>query len=304
MAVTGLCSESYDPTVRIQRTTEGPDLINVLPEALRRAMRRIDKKPTVLVSLIVALVISANGFGQGTTMLPSTVAQPSTNFTPLPVPLRPLASALGNRLLAPGKERRTLIGTLTQAGQTYPCTLVQELPNKFRIDKGGSAPATIAFDGHIAWASYGNLTEKDQDILESLFDDTPEILLVSVLHGGAIRLLINHGRMDDGSSHTYTGPFVTVYQLVAPAVSRTDQRQKQFYFDSATRLPILTRYRIKRSDGQTALIETSSGNWTTVGAEFTPSSIKRVEDGKDAFVFQTNSASYEPSATDGIFTKK
>jgi hypothetical protein len=48
------------------------------------------------------------------------------------------------------------------------------------------------------------LTEKDQDILESLFDDTPEILLVSVLHGGAIRLLINHGRMDDGSSHTYT----------------------------------------------------------------------------------------------------
>jgi hypothetical protein len=52
------------------------------------------------------------------------------------------------------------------------------------------------------------------------------------------------------------------------------------------------------------LIETSSGNWTTVGAEFTPSSIKRVEDGKDAFVFQTNSASYEPSATDGIFTKK
>jgi len=225
-------------------------------------------------------------------------------FTTLPVPLRPLASVLGDRLLRPGKERRTLAGTLTEGSQTYPCTLIQELPNKVRIDEGGSQPVSLAFDGKVAWLSNGNVTEQDRDMVESLFDDTPEMLLFSVQHGGATRLLIHDGRMDEGSSRNYSGPFVTVYQLVAPAVSRTDQRQKHFYFDSKTGLPMVVRYRIERSDGRIVFIETSFGNWTISNGQLTPGIIMRSEDGKGVFTFQASSANFGPEANDGVFTKK
>jgi hypothetical protein len=212
---------------------------------------------------------------------------------------------LGDRLFSYGKERRTLVGMMTQAGQTYPCTLIQELPNKFRVDGGGgSLPVTVAFDGKDEWTSNGTLTEQDQDMLESLFDDAPEGLLFSVLNGGATRLLIHHGRIDDGSSRNYSGPLVTVYQLVAPAISRADQRQKQLYFDSESGLPIQIRYRIQRSDGRTAFIETSFGNWTTTNGQFTPGKVIRSEDGKSVFTFQASSARFDAASNDGAFTKK
>ena len=267
-------------------------------------MKPIRKNSSVLCVLIAAVLMAVDGLGQPPASPPSATGGVTVTFAGLPIPFRPLASALGDRLLSAGKERRTLVGTMAEAGQTYPCSLIQELPNKFRIDEGGPQPITVAFDGKRTWASYGNLTEQGQDMLESLFDDTPESLMLSLHHGAAARMLVNRARMDDGSSPTYSGRLVTIYQLVAPPISRTDRRKKQFYFDSTTRLPVLVRYQNKRSDGRAVSVETSFSDWTAINGQFVPGKVMRSEDGKGVFTFQANNARFDAATDDGIFTKK
>ena len=267
-------------------------------------MKPIRKNSSVLCVLIAAVLMAVDGLGQPPASPPSATGGVTGTFVGLPIPFRPLASALGDRLLSAGKERRTLVGTMAEAAQTYPCSLIQELPNKFRIDEGGLQPITVAFDGKSTWASYGNLTQPDQDMLESLFDDTPESLMLLLHRGAPARMLVNRGRMDDGSSPTYSGPLVTIYQLVAPPISRTDRRQKQFYFDSTTRLPVLVRYQNKRSDGRAVSVETSFTDWTAINGQFVPGKVMRSEDGKRVFTFQANNARFDAATDDGIFTKK
>jgi hypothetical protein len=229
-------------------------------------------------------------------------ASQTSAFNNIPLVLRPIANALGTRLQASGNERATILGTITATGKNYPGTLTYELPNKVRIDEGGSQPQTIAFDGTVAWASYGNIQSSDQNLLESLLDDAPESFLYCVTHGWGSRLLIARGRMDNGLTPNYTGPFVAVYQLVGPGVSQPITRPKHFYFDWATSLPLAVRYQVRESDGSVVSVETTRSNWINANGQVSPGTITRSENGSVVFTLQAASVNFSAAASDGLFS--
>jgi hypothetical protein len=265
---------------------------------------RLIRSKIICVSGIVCLFVALSvAFAQSTSGGSQANASPTALFTNIPLVLRPIATALGNRLQSPGNERATVVGTFTAAGKSYPGTLTYELPNKVRLDEGGSQPQTIAFDGTVAWASYGSIQSSDQNLLESLLDDAPESFLYCISHGSGSRLLVARGRMDNGSTPNYTGPWVAVYQLVGPDLSQQTTRQKHFYFDWATRLPLLVRYQIKAPNGSVVSVETARSNWITTNGQTAPGTITRSENGSIVFTLQAASASFSASATDGFFSQ-
>src|SRR5262245_4543162 len=70
-------------------------------------------------------------------------------------PLRGVLSALGDRLEKPGKERLTIIGSLTRrnAASSAPFRLITELPNRMRLEEGaGPQQRVIGYDEEGEWA--------------------------------------------------------------------------------------------------------------------------------------------------------
>ena len=251
------------------------------------------------------ILIVSDGRGQVASQ-PSAQNSGKLNVAQLPPELQTIATALGDRLQTPGKERVTITGTLTESGNTSTVTVTYQLPNSFRCDRGGAKSRSVSFDGNDNSASDGNLTEQDEDLMESFLEDAPETMLYSLLHGTSLRVLTRRARMDDGTKPNYLGPWAAIYQLVGGAKSRSNQilRQKHYYFDSVTHLPTLVRYRIKQSKGSLTAVETSRTDWIKAGGQQIPGTISRSEDGKNVFVFHATSVSLSPGADDGFFSKK
>jgi hypothetical protein len=254
----------------------------------------------VLLALILCARLSPGQTAPGPSA--TTLGAPvgtSLVMTQLPPDLQTAAKALGDRLTSPGKERLVIVGTLTQSGVTVPATITYQLPNSVRIDLAAASPRSLTFDGTKSSAT----AETDSDMMESLLDDSPEVMLDSLAHGMRLRTLAYRARLDDGTTRNYGGPWAAIYQLVGGVPSRANLvlRQKHFYFDSQTHLPTSVRYQIKRTDGSIVAVETARSAWTSAVGEFFPGTITRTENGAIVFVFHSTSATVGSAATDGIF---
>ena len=205
---------------------------------------------------LIACLVAAACFGL------TAMAQGHAPVSAVPVPgaLKSKVSALGDRFVK-GNERLVLSGSITRPGAAAtPVSLVYQMPGKIRYQEGTT---TLVFDGTQAKGSQ-SLSTADQDLLESLLDDSMEGLVYSVPRAMLFRPLMYRARLDDGKSKGYSGPYVDIYEIILPVASQraTVRRQKHFYFDSTTELLARVVY-LSGADGSVR-VETHFQNWQMV----------------------------------------
>jgi hypothetical protein len=211
-------------------------------------------------------------------------------------------SALGNRLQTPGKEQFSLIGQYTDQSGTVSAQVVWQAPGNLTFTRSGNAtPFTYSTTSGVANAAA--LAASDLDILESLLDDRPETFLYELAAGRINRLLGGRFRTDDGKTPNYSGPWYDVYQISAPveATGGTVTRQKQFCFDSQTRLLALAIYTITKG-GTTTVVSTEYSNWSIQNGQAVPGQILRRENGTVVFTFHVTGAAVSAAASAQTFT--
>jgi hypothetical protein len=265
--------------------------------------QRICRIVPLLPVVLVGLRLGAQGLptpGKTT----GNVAVSSTYLTRdrIPSSFLMFSTALGDRLISPGKERVVLAGTLTAGKIATQVVLTSELPGKFRLDETGGPARKITFDG----ASLQSATTQapaDQDLMESLFADTPETLLYGTSQGAAIRVLGFRFRSDDGKTPNYQGPYTDVIEFSLPVSVRADRAMhtKLYKFDSGTHLLNSVRYFLPTSDPKVKQAVETLITWQTINGQLTPATITRTQDAATVFIFRAVSASVGASASDGLF---
>lgn len=165
--------------------------------------------------------------------------------------LRLYLKTLGDRLQEPGKERLMLNGTLDRAGeQSVPVTGILEFPDRLQlITPSGSQTRALVYNGEASRAGDAVLSSADQDLIESVVNDSAEHFFKAQAEGAPTRHLGDRFRADDGATENYSGPYYDVFSLqdkvIIGSVSRS--QTKLYYFDSETRLLDRVTYEISRN---------------------------------------------------------
>ena len=244
------------------------------------------------VSAICFFVSCLNASGAAT--LPSPV--PTSHLS---ADLRLAASALGDRLETPGKERAILTGMLTVRGKVSPVTVTTELPFSINVLFGDSQP-TIAFDGKKLTVASSNAVIQDQlDIVETLLGDLGESLLAGISDGrSGFRTLARRARYTGGSVTGFTGTQLNIYEAVVTLPGTTTTRDKFYYFDSNTSLPAFVLYKNSTSSVD---VRTEFSKWIKVAGQQVPGQIIRFEAGAQVILLQISAVSFVPKSSDGKF---
>ena len=246
---------------------------------------------TTLLAIYIPLIC----FGQpGTTYL-ARLAYPHE--------LRPYVDGLGPRAKTPGKERRTVTGTVSDpSGSSIPVAITHQLPNSVRIEIGGGRGVTIGFDGSGTVSSRTVANDWEDDLTESLTVHTPEGLLDEVRRGAGVRLLGQGFRtVLPGGAPDPTARLVDVVEVRLPVRSRSDKRQlmKRYYFDSETAK--LTKVNYKTPAG--LFVETRISDWRVVNGENVPGRVERFEAGRRVFTFSLSNSVFEAFRVDDAFRR-
>lgn len=274
-------------------------------------MKKEETRNLVVRVLLGAVMFASLAAGQGVQPAASSlVSQPPASigdrFNPLrfPIQIRGAVLALGDRLQVAGKERTTVNGTFATPNGASAAVVTYELPNKARIDESGFASHSVGYDGSKSWTSQTQLSEQDQNLLETLLEDSPEGMLRAITETASLRVIATLARFDDGKAPHYSGPLVDIFQVVGPVPSsgNASNRLKHYYFDSRTHLLLEVSYWLKHSDGSSAAVRIIRSNWTNVGGQFIPGDITRVENGKTLFTFTMSAVALSPAVQDGKFT--
>jgi len=226
--------------------------------------------------------------------------KPTAGSYATPLHLLSYRNALGDRFEKPGSERTIYTGSLREGAPAIATVVTAELPNRIRIQQSGAAAKVIAFDGS---RLSSRLVEADEDLLETLFGDSPELFFYSLGRTAAWRLIGQNARLDDGRSPVYTGPREDIFQHIDRPTFRAAgiTRQKHYYFDSKSLLLSRVRYRIRKAGGADVLVETRYSDWRKVGSQMLPARIERLEDGKARFTFEATEVRTSPAIVDTAF---
>jgi hypothetical protein len=262
---------------------------------IKRCCRKRQLVASVMAVLLGGLLAEAQSLPVPVLSNPS---QSTTVLGNLPWELQVKVNALGDRLEKPGHERITITGTLTRNGASNPSVIVFQLPYMLKIGFGGSE--VLGFDGTGSWHSTGSIVSRDQDLIEAFSDDSAEAFFFSIVRQThALRPLVHSARMDDGSSPTYSGPWVDIYQQLGPVLTRADRtvRQKHFYFDATTQLPDRVRYMSPAGNR----IEVVRSQWTQFQGQYVPLQISRYQDGQLTDSFIGTAVTITVATNDGTF---
>lgn len=220
--------------------------------------------------------------------------------------LRDALNVLGDRLEKPGKERLTLVGTLRRqnSSQAIPFRLYLEQPRRMRLEEQGAQMRVSGFDGGEVWALGADVSDADQEVIETLVFDSADQFFLGHMQGFATRALGQRFRLDDGATPNYTGPFYDIYELQDLVPDRKDTRQqpKLFYFNSETLLLERVRYQIERA-GAPVNVEVRLSGWQKMNGQQIPGSITRLENDAQALTLTVNAVTFSPRAADSIFYK-
>lgn len=222
--------------------------------------------------------------------------------------LREALRSVGDRLERPGKERLTLIGTLTRsvatAPEILPVRLFLQLPDRMRLEEQiGTRVRISIFDGRNLVKTGGPLSQTDVDLAETLVFDSTDHFFLGQAQGLATRFLGNRFRPDDGRTPKYGGPFFDLYQVtdLIPAGQTVRRQPKAYGLNSDTLRLERVQYEIVRAGGAVK-VEVQVTNWQSVAGQLVPGKITRTENGAPVLTFVFTSASLGASLPDGIFT--
>lgn len=220
----------------------------------------------------------------------------------LPSFLRRPSEQLGGRLSKEGQELITQSGQIEVAGSNFPITAFRQLPNLLKVDVGGGRGRVLAFDG-VNGKSSAVAEDLDEEIVESLTEDTLEGLLAEVSDGAEPRLLGLGFRPDPRKFPTYTGPSYDIVELTHTAKSRGSKgaQTRRYYFDSATGLLLRTYYG-RTEQGRLVMHETRFEVWTLVQGNQIPLRVERLADGRRRFLLTTSSVAVGTALADTGFS--
>jgi hypothetical protein len=218
--------------------------------------------------------------------------------------LRSYLKALGDRLEQSGKERLVLTGTLDLVGSDrIAVTAILEFPDRLQLTThSGSQPHTTTYDGQSVPAVGTQLNNADQDLIESLVNDSADHFFKAQVQSAPTRHLGDRFRTDDGSTENYAGPYYDVFsmedRLVLGSASRS--QTKFYYFNSVTRLLERVTYQIVRN-GDSIEIETQFSNWKKTEDQQVAHRIVRLENGQPVISLTITSAAVAARINDGRF---
>lgn len=222
---------------------------------------------------------------------------------------RELLKALGDRLEKPGKERLTLLGTITRLTEAdrspAPISLTLEFPDRLRLEEiRGNKKLITAFDGSKTWGQGKTLKRSDEDLVETLLFDSVEHFLLGQLQGYATRLLGTNFRLDDGTNPNYAGPFYDIYEVTDELPGATEPRTqtKLYYFNSATALLERVRYESDR-DGVPVSVEILFDDWQAVGGQGVPRQLTRRENDQPVLQLNLTVTGFSARQADNLFAK-
>lgn len=184
--------------------------------------------------------------------------------------LREALRQLGDRLERPGKERLTLLGTLTRLSgsqvETAPFRLITEFQNRMRLEEQvGTQLRVTVFNGSNAAKLGGPVNRRDEDLIETLVFDSVDNYLIKQTQGAATRFLGSRFRLDNGEAENYSGSYYDLYQTtdqirIGPSIR---EQSKQYYFNSDTQLLEHVRYEIQ-PEGARVSVEVQITGWRKV----------------------------------------
>jgi hypothetical protein len=106
----------------------------------------------------------------------------------LPAPARTYLLAFGRRLQSPGNERTTLTGTFTSTNGDGPMQIIWQVPGWIVVQWGNNPP--LVYDDVVGLQNASGLSSFDTNVLESLFDDSPQSFLYGSSRGLFQRFLV------------------------------------------------------------------------------------------------------------------
>ena len=261
----------------------------------RRNTRRID-------AFLTLFLLSAAASLQGQLLRPD-------DYLPierLPRAVQSYQQVLGDRLRVPGKERVISSRTLTDSRGTSSAILSWELPGRLRLDRPGSASRVLqaGASGLAITSAQANLSEEEENLVDSLLHDRLETFLINAAKGQLVRLVAQNVRATRDLSPNYAGPRYDVYDQVARVDARASspERLKRFFIDSRTGQLFRVVYHVIRG-GKTAQVETIFTQWTTMQGQSSPQVIERRHDGIPVFTYRASSTNYSGFAQDNLFER-
>jgi hypothetical protein len=146
---------------------------------IRNGLRSFPICLSVALTLVAAIALSAEDSGRH-----------YIDVSRLPTYATAYAGLLGPELQK-GSERLIWSGTLSRAGRTAPFHFTRELDDHVRLEISGAAPKTLLAAGlRTASPAYTfSQSREDEDLLETLADDSAESFLLGVQNGVTTRPL-------------------------------------------------------------------------------------------------------------------
>jgi hypothetical protein len=220
---------------------------------------------------------------------------------------------LGNRFEAPGKERLTVVGSLTRTSATgvtdvVNIRLITEYPHLMRLEEQRLGQIRVlAFDGQQVWSNLGVVTPADMNLIQSIVFDSADHFFIGQMKDTATRLLGRGFRTDQGTNPNYSGPFSDIYQVIdqttmAGLVGQPSELPKLYYLNTNTRKIERLRYQIRRAT-LPIMVQLSTPTWHSVGGQLVPDSIERLENGASVWKLTGTSWTLSPRADDGTFAR-
>ena len=238
----------------------------------------------IVFGVFLALSIHARAGEPGKTI-------PDLSQTPLE--LKPYATAIGQRLQKPGRERITATGTILyqtdSLQQAEPLRVTWQHPLKIRLEQGGKGQT---FDrNNPSQSSHGNQTPLDT--VQMLLEDSIEGFF-ALQKGRIARRYLGSGFILEGAKET--DPAVDIVQMTFPDTFRQGQPiLKSYWFNSRTKLLGVVAY--KSTSG--VLTHIVIDDWRDVEGEKIPFRIERWENNKLAMQLTLDSATISAGTDDG-----
>jgi len=200
-------------------------------------------------------------------------------------------AALGERILAAGKEKTVLTGQFVdENGKSTTVRLTLQLPGLLRLEGLTPNGPPLTFDGETR--SYRN-SRREEALLETFTADTAEGMLASIKDGAAVQLIGR--RVGPDRSKRQAAPPYDIYEVAGPVRSSATglERLKRYLFDSETGLLASTQY-VDETFSPPMSVETRFSDWRRVDGSVYAGRIERFENGHQVFSLSVTTIAASP----------